>query len=175
MPLLGARHAKNQSSLGFAKVLQHSGGNELTPHSACNLDATPYTLQLAPAVNRWRNRLGPLLEAWDKMASSIASPSSAGGGGRRGSRRLSSAGGGGAGGRGAGGGGRGGGEGRQVLPVDAFVAMENESAMDLCEIVSASLGSLKKVTSRYGGTLFPGRVGRFHRRMLQSRRSLCVF
>ncbi|CAN0404947.1 unnamed protein product, partial [Ectocarpus sp. 12 AP-2014] len=39
----------------------------------------------------WRNRLGPLLEAWDKMASSISNSSAAAAGdaGRRGSRRIS--------------------------------------------------------------------------------------
>lgn len=99
------------------------------------------SLVARPRCCRWRSRLGPLLEAWDKMASSVTNSSAAaaaagrGGGnstGRRGSRRLS-------------GGSGGGSEGRQVPPVDAFVAMENESAVGLCEIVSASLGSVKKV------------------------------
>lgn len=70
----------------------------------------------------------------NSSSSSAAAAGRGGGGGstgRRGSRRLSGAG--------------GGAEGRQPPPVDAFVAMENEAAMDLCEIVSASLGSVKKV------------------------------
>lgn len=87
---------------------------------------------------RWRSRLGPLLEAWDKMSSSITDSSAAASGGRdsgrRGSRRLSGA-----------SASNGGAEGRQTPPVDAFVAMENESAVGLCEIVSASLGYVKKV------------------------------
>lgn len=88
--------------------------------------------------NRWRSRLSPLLEAWEKMASSVTSSSrpavgGSGSAGRRGSRRLSGV------------DATAGAEGRQVPPVDAFVAMENESAMELCEIVSASLDSVKKV------------------------------
>lgn len=73
------------------------------------------------------------------MSSSISNSSSAatpggGDGRRRGSRRRSAA-----------SANCGGGEGRQIPPVDAFVAMEDQSAIDLCEIVSASLGSVKKV------------------------------
>lgn len=80
------------------------------------------------------------------MASSVTNSSSSagrGGGttGRRGPRRLSGAG--------------GGEQGRQVPPVDAFVVMENDSAVDLCEIVSSSLGSVKKVRwSMHRGMVF---------------------
>lgn len=70
------------------------------------------------------------------MASSITNTSpvagrGVGNKGRRASRRLSGA--------------SGGSEGRETPPVNAFVTMENEAAVDLCEIVSASLGSVKKV------------------------------
>ncbi|CAN0116433.1 unnamed protein product [Ectocarpus sp. 12 AP-2014] len=106
----------------------------------------------------WRNGLGPLLEAWDKMASSISNSSvaAAGGAGRRGSRRISA------------GKTTSGAEGRQLPPVDAFVAMEAEAAVCLCEIVAASLGSVKKVVygtalltpaiQATGGALIAGRV-----------------
>ncbi|CAM9131219.1 unnamed protein product, partial [Ectocarpus sp. 4 AP-2014] len=106
----------------------------------------------------WRNRLGPLLEAWDKMASSISNSSAAAtaGAGRRGSRRISAE------------KATSGAEGRQLPPVDAFVAMEAEAAVCLCEIVAASLGSVKKVVygtalltpaiQATGGALIAGRV-----------------
>lgn len=40
------------------------------------------------------------------------------------------------------------GEGRKPQPVDAFVAMENEVAADLCKMVTVSLGAVKKVRER---------------------------
>ncbi|CAN0042899.1 unnamed protein product [Ascophyllum nodosum] len=86
----------------------------------------------------WRSRLGPLLEAWDKLASSIGSLSDSGSGsaGRRGSRRSSrtpESG------------------GKSLQPVDAFVQLETESAAELLAVVSASLGALRKVV--YGTAL----------------------
>lgn len=88
---------------------------------------------------RWRTQLTPLLEAWDKLASSISANSGVGAGntGRRGShgRRYS--------GSAAAAGMEG--EGRKLQPVDSFVKMENEAATNLCDIVTASLGAVKKV------------------------------
>ena len=83
------------------------------------------------SIDRWRSRLGPLLEAWDKLASSIGSLSDSGSGsaGRRGSRRSSrtpESG------------------GKSLQPVDAFVQLETESAAELLAVVSASLGALRK-------------------------------
>ena len=37
------------------------------------------------------------------------------------------------------------GERRKLQPVDSFVKMENEAATNLCDIVTASLGAVKKV------------------------------
>lgn len=37
------------------------------------------------------------------------------------------------------------GEGRKLQPVDSFVKMENDAATNLCDIVTASLGAVKKV------------------------------
>lgn len=90
---------------------------------------------------RWRTQLAPLLEAWDKLASSISSNSGVGGGsvGRRGShgRRYSAS--------SVAAGVEG--EGRKLQPVDSFVAMENAAATSLCDLVTASLGAVKKVRS----------------------------
>lgn len=41
------------------------------------------------------------------------------------------------------------GEGRKLQPVDSFVKMENEAATNLCDIVTASLGAVKKVRWKF--------------------------
>lgn len=136
----GGRQIATKADERATQTLLHRHPRMLWESATSPLICPPVS-RITTQSRRWRSRLGPLLEAWDKMASSITgSPSSSsaaagrGGGnpsGRRASRRLSGA--------------SGGAEGRQVPPVDAFVAMENEAAVDLCEIVSASLGSVKKV------------------------------
>lgn len=77
-------------------------------------------------------RLGPMLEAWDKLASSMGSHAGMDlkRSGSRG-RRLSA--------------GPGRAEETGLQPVEEFVAMENESATELCRVVTTSLGALKKV------------------------------
>lgn len=114
---------------------------------------------------RWRTQLAPILEAWDKLASSISTNSGVGGGstGRRGShgRRYSGS---------AVAAGVEGGR-RKLQPVDSFVKMENEAATTLCDIVTASLGAVKKVRwniwtdalllCSVGGDHRQGKEGRF--------------
>ncbi|CAM9134737.1 unnamed protein product [Chrysoparadoxa australica] len=84
---------------------------------------------------QWRERLGPIIESWDKLAAS--SPDIK----KKGPRRLSKTG--------------------QVThsdmdPVDAFVVMEEASASELCSMVDHSLGLLKKVV--YGTALLTPQV-----------------
>ncbi|CAM9367763.1 unnamed protein product [Discosporangium mesarthrocarpum] len=82
----------------------------------------------------WRAQLGPLLEAWDKLSSSMGASSGREPGGTSTGKRKSSRTG-----------------GRDLQPVDAFVVMEDALATELVTLVGASLAGVKRVV--YGTAL----------------------
>lgn len=119
---------------GLPDNIERSMQRTLSADVIAQLKALSASEEAAQTFDRekWRAQLGPLIETWSKLTSSfhLDAPSSTSGGGSSTKNLLA------------------------LAPSDAFVALENEYALELAQHVNTALLSLKKVL--YGtGLLTP--------------------
>lgn len=117
---------------GLPDNIERSMQRTLSADVIAQLKALSASEEVAEKFDRekWRAQLGPLIETWTKLTASFHLDSGSGGGASNTKNLLA------------------------LAPSDAFVALENEYALDLAQQVDAALMGLKKVI--YGtGLLTP--------------------